>query len=46
MKRINTYKKKSKKEMLEAMQQEYAGFFQGVKEVLKAKDRLPAFMGR
>ncbi|WP_026675901.1 chromosome segregation protein SMC [Fictibacillus gelatini] len=27
----------SKKEMLESMQDEYAGFFQGVKEVLKAK---------
>lgn len=29
---------KSKKEMLESMQDEYAGFMQGVKEVLKAKD--------
>ncbi|AXM87915.1 chromosome segregation protein SMC [Anoxybacillus ayderensis] len=38
-------KMKSKKEMLEAMQQEYAGFFQGVKEVLKAKDRLPGIHG-
>ncbi|MDM5316561.1 chromosome segregation protein SMC [Fictibacillus sp. b24] len=28
---------KSKKEMLESMQDEYAGFMQGVKEVLKAK---------
>jgi chromosome segregation protein len=28
---------KSKKEMLEAMQEDYAGFNQGVKEVLKAK---------
>ncbi|MGG3842403.1 chromosome segregation protein SMC [Anoxybacillus kestanbolensis] len=36
---------KSKKEMLEAMQQEYAGFFQGVKEVLKAKDRLSGIHG-
>ncbi|MGG3999080.1 chromosome segregation protein SMC [Anoxybacillus sp. CHMUD] len=38
-------KVKSKKEMLEAMQQEYAGFFQGVKEVLKAKDRLNGIHG-
>lgn len=38
-------KMKSKKEMLEAMQQEYAGFFQGVKEVLKAKDRLQGIHG-
>ncbi|PLS16648.1 chromosome segregation protein SMC [Bacillus sp. M6-12] len=30
---------KSRKEMLEEMEDEYAGFFQGVKEVLKAKDR-------
>ncbi|WNB90431.1 chromosome segregation protein SMC [Bacillus sp. NEB1478] len=29
---------KSKKEMLESMQDEYAGFMQGVKEVLKAKN--------
>lgn len=29
---------KSKKEMLESMQDEYAGFMQGVKEVLKAKE--------
>jgi chromosome segregation protein len=29
---------KSKKEMLESMQEEYAGFMQGVKEVLKAKN--------
>jgi chromosome segregation protein len=29
---------KSKKEMLESMQDEYAGFQQGVKEVLKAKE--------
>ena len=36
---------KSKKEMLEAMQQEYSGFFQGVKEVLKAKDRLSGIHG-
>ncbi|WP_461200407.1 chromosome segregation protein SMC [Anoxybacillus sp. TBDG-1] len=38
-------KMKSKKEMLEAMQQEYVGFFQGVKEVLKAKDRLSGIHG-
>ncbi|PYZ93176.1 chromosome segregation protein SMC [Salipaludibacillus keqinensis] len=30
---------KSKKEVLEEMQQDYAGFFQGVKEVLKERDR-------
>jgi chromosome segregation protein len=30
---------KSKKEVLEDMQDDYAGYFQGVKEVLKAKDR-------
>lgn len=29
---------KSRKEMLETMEEEYAGFFQGVKEVLKAKN--------
>lgn len=29
--------KRSRKEMLEAMQEDYSGFFQGVKEVLKAK---------
>jgi chromosome segregation protein len=29
---------KSRKEMLETMQEDYAGFFQGVKEVLKAKN--------
>ncbi|MBM4763961.1 chromosome segregation protein SMC [Bacillus sp. B15-48] len=28
---------KSKKEMLEAMEEDYSGFFQGVKEVLKAR---------
>ncbi|SFA38466.1 condensin subunit Smc [Anoxybacillus pushchinoensis] len=38
-------KLKSRKEMLEAMQQEYAGFFQGVKEVLKAKHRLKGIHG-
>ncbi|MFC0188925.1 chromosome segregation protein SMC [Fictibacillus aquaticus] len=30
---------RSKKEMLESMQDDYAGFMQGVKEVLKAKDK-------
>lgn len=30
---------KSKKEVLEDMQDDYAGYFQGVKEVLKAKDK-------
>lgn len=30
---------KSKKDMLEEMEEDYAGFFQGVKEVLKAKNR-------
>ncbi|MFC3882604.1 chromosome segregation protein SMC [Bacillus songklensis] len=29
---------KSRKEMLEEMQEDYAGYFQGVKEVLKARD--------
>ncbi|WP_040204959.1 chromosome segregation protein SMC [Neobacillus jeddahensis] len=29
---------KSRKEMLEEMEEDYAGFFQGVKEVLKARD--------
>jgi chromosome segregation protein len=29
---------KSKKEMLEEMEEDYSGFFQGVKEVLKARD--------
>ncbi|MDQ0217109.1 chromosome segregation protein SMC [Peribacillus cavernae] len=31
---------KSRKEMLAEMEDDYAGFFQGVKEVLKAKNRL------
>lgn len=30
---------KSRKEMLEDMQEEYAGYFQGVKEVLKAREQ-------
>lgn len=36
---------KSKKEMLEAMEEEYAGFFQGVKEVLKARESLQGVHG-
>ncbi|MBD1380016.1 chromosome segregation protein SMC [Metabacillus arenae] len=36
---------RARKEMLEAMQEDYAGFFQGVKEVLKAKDRLKGIYG-
>jgi chromosome segregation protein len=36
---------KSRKEMLEAMQQDYSGFFQGVKEVLKARERLRGIKG-
>ncbi|WP_226658463.1 chromosome segregation protein SMC [Pseudalkalibacillus hwajinpoensis] len=36
---------KSKKEMLEEMQDDYAGFFQGVKEVLKARDDLSGIEG-
>lgn len=36
---------KSKKEMLEAMQEDFSGFYQGVKEVLKAKSRLPGVHG-
>ncbi|MDQ7861341.1 hypothetical protein RCO48_10890 [Peribacillus frigoritolerans] len=31
---------KSRKELLEEMEDDYAGFFQGVKEVLKAKETL------
>ncbi|HHW38851.1 MAG TPA: chromosome segregation protein SMC [Bacillales bacterium] len=34
---------RSRKEMLEEMQEDYSGFFQGVKEVLKAK--LPGILG-
>ncbi|HET7629316.1 MAG TPA: chromosome segregation protein SMC [Bacillales bacterium] len=37
--------KKSRKEMLEAMQDDYSGFFHGVKEVLKAKRRLEGIEG-
>ncbi|WP_226665736.1 chromosome segregation protein SMC [Metabacillus litoralis] len=36
---------RSRKEVLESMQEDYAGFFQGVKEVLKAKDQLPGIHG-
>ncbi|MDP4551202.1 chromosome segregation protein SMC [Alkalihalobacillus macyae] len=36
---------KSKKEMLEEMQDDYAGFFQGVKEVLKAREELEGIEG-
>ena len=39
-------KAKSRKEMLEEMEDEYSGFFQGVKEILKAKDKeLPGVHG-
>ncbi|MEK4030225.1 chromosome segregation protein SMC [Pseudobacillus sp. FSL P4-0506] len=30
---------KSRKEMLESLEEDYSGFFQGVKEILKARDR-------
>ncbi|MBX9954849.1 chromosome segregation protein SMC [Peribacillus simplex] len=36
---------KSRKELLEEMEDDYAGFFQGVKEVLKAKDTLRGIEG-
>lgn len=36
---------KSRKEMLEAMQEDYAGFFQGVKEVLKQRHQLQGIHG-
>ncbi|MEC0754243.1 chromosome segregation protein SMC [Bacillus haynesii] len=36
---------RSKKEMLEAMQEDFSGFYQGVKEVLKAKSELPGIRG-
>ncbi|MFJ7751969.1 chromosome segregation protein SMC [Peribacillus muralis] len=36
---------KSRKELLEEMEEDYAGFFQGVKEVLKAKDTLKGIEG-
>ncbi len=39
-------KAKSRKEMLEEMEDEYSGFFQGVKEILKAKEKqLPGIHG-
>jgi chromosome segregation protein len=36
---------RSRKEVLESMQEDYAGFFQGVKEILKAKDNLEGIHG-
>ncbi|MGP3560921.1 chromosome segregation protein SMC [Geobacillus sp. BK01] len=36
---------KARKQWLEEMQHDYAGFFQGVKEVLKVRDRLPGIHG-
>ncbi|WP_285766567.1 chromosome segregation protein SMC [Peribacillus sp. SI8-4] len=36
---------KSRKELLEEMEEDYAGFFQGVKEVLKAKEKLAGIEG-
>ncbi|MED4974367.1 chromosome segregation protein SMC [Geobacillus kaustophilus NBRC 102445] len=36
---------KARQQWLEEMQHDYAGFFQGVKEVLKARDRLPGIHG-
>lgn len=36
---------KSRKEMLEAMQGDYAGFFQGVKEILKARNKIEGIHG-
>ncbi|MCK1992508.1 chromosome segregation protein SMC [Peribacillus muralis] len=36
---------KSRKELLEEMEEDYAGFFQGVKEVLKAKETLAGIEG-
>lgn len=38
-------KMKSRKEMLEAMQEDYTGFYQGVREVLKNRDQLPGIHG-
>lgn len=35
----------SRKEMLEALQEDYAGFYQGVKEVLKHKEKLQGVHG-
>lgn len=36
---------RSKKEMLEAMEEDYTGFFQGVREILKAKDQIKGIHG-
>ncbi|NES53871.1 hypothetical protein G3565_36810, partial [Escherichia coli] len=36
---------RSKKDMLETMQGDFSGFYQGVKEVLKAKERLGGIRG-
>ncbi|WP_044895566.1 chromosome segregation protein SMC [Bacillus alveayuensis] len=36
---------KSRKEMLEAMQEDYSGFFQGVREILKARNKLTGIHG-
>ncbi|MGM7720343.1 chromosome segregation protein SMC [Metabacillus sp. Hm71] len=36
---------RSRKEVLESMQEDYAGFFQGVKEILKAKEQLGGIYG-
>ncbi|RAK23340.1 condensin subunit Smc [Anoxybacillus vitaminiphilus] len=36
---------KSRKEMLEEMQHDYTGFFQGVKEILKARGQLSGIQG-
>ncbi|MGX1193971.1 chromosome segregation protein SMC [Metabacillus sp. SLBN-84] len=36
---------KSRKEMLESMQEDYAGFFQGVKEILKRRNDLEGIHG-
>ncbi|WP_443111814.1 chromosome segregation protein SMC [Bacillus carboniphilus] len=38
-------KVRSKKEMLESMQEDYTGFYQGVREVLKAKEKLKGIHG-
>ncbi|KZZ82876.1 chromosome segregation protein SMC [Bacillus sp. SJS] len=36
---------RSRKEMLEAMQEDYSGFFQGVKEILKSRERFSGIHG-
>lgn len=38
-------KTRSRKEMLEEMQEDYAGFYQGVREVLKARNQLQGIEG-